>query len=360
MKNTFWNKLFLIIFVFLLSLGQLQRIELSSGIAFYFHDLLIFIYLVFQQKIIIKKLKKNKIFSKKINLIFFIWIILGWTVAIFTKNLDFKAFLYFARLIVYLLFAVTFKENYKNEKRIYLLISKLILVIGFLQYFLLPDLRFIFYSGWDDHYYRLTSTILDPAFTAIIFVFAIINLIKNKNPWIILFSIGLLLTYSRAGYLSLIASLLLIFLIEKKNRKTMLTLLIVFMISIPFLPNESGGEGVNLARTYSIESRFQHDQEIIKSLKPVELILGKGLFSPNDQAESHANFADSWIVFLISNIGIGGLIILLTLFTREINKLIKNKESEKLALITALVTHGLFNNDLTQSFVNILFLGFYL
>ena len=360
MKNTFWNKLFLIIFVFLLSLGQLQRIELNSGIAFYFHDILILLYLVFKRKIIFKKLKKNNIFSKKINSIFFFWIILGWMIAALNQNLDLKSILYFSRLIIYIFFALTFKETFKNEKKYYLLISKIIIILGFLQYFLLPDLRFLFYSGWDDHYYRLTSTILDPAFTALIFVFAIINLIKNRNYWTIIFIIGLLLTYSRAGYLSLISSLSIILLMNKKSKKRILILLTVFLVSIPFLPKKSGGEGVNLSRTYSIESRFQHDQSIIKSLEPRELILGNGLFNPNDQTESHANFADSWIVFLISNIGIGGLVILLTLLIREIRKLIINKEIEKLALITALLTHGLFNNDLTQSFVNILFLGFYL
>ena len=280
--------------------------------------------------------------------------------AALNQSLDIKSLLYFARLIIYICFALTFKKSVKNEKKYYLLISKIILILGFLQYFLLPDLRFLFYSGWDDHYFRLTSTILDPAFTALIFVFAIINLIKNKNYWIILFAIGLLLTYSRAGYLSLIASLSIIFLMKKEIKKRILILVTIFLISIPFLPKKSGGEGVNLARTYSIESRFQHDQEIIKSLETRELIFGKGLFNPYDQTVNHANFADSWIVFVISNIGVGGLIILLTLLIKEIKKLIKNKETERLALLSALLTHGLFNNDFTQSFVNILFLGFYL
>lgn len=358
MKNTFWHKLFLVIFVFLLSLGQLQRIELNSGIAFYFHDLLISFYLIWQRKIIIKKLKKNKIFSKKINFILGTWVLIGWLLAIFNKDIDPKAFLYFTRLVSYILFTIAFKENYKNSKKHYLLISKLILIFGFLQYFLLPDLRFLFYSGWDDHYYRLTSTILDPAFTALIFVFAIIN--EKKEKWIVLFVIGLLLTYSRAGYLALLAALTIKLILDKKSRKLNIILITAFLISIPILPKKSGGEGVNLKRTYSIESRFKHDQEILKSLNQSQLIIGQGLFNSQEKTESHANFADSWIIFIVSNIGIGGLLIVLTMLIQETKKLIKNKEKEKLALLVALLSHGLFNNDLTQSFINLIFLGFYL
>ena len=360
MKNSFLHKLFLIIFVFLISLGQLQRIELDSGIAFYFHDFLIVLYLVWQRKIILKKLKKNKIFSKKINLFIFAWIILGWLLALFNKNLNPKAFLYSLRLITYIVFTFVFKQNQKNSTKSYLLISKIILILGFLQYFLLPDLRFLFYSGWDDHYYRLTSTILDPAFTGLIFVFALIHSIKNKNYWLLLFTVGTLLSYSRASYLALLISVFITLLMEKKNRKFLLFFVATFIVSIPFLPKKSGGEGVNLSRTYSVESRFQHDYQILETMKTTEWIFGRGLFNPNDQTANHANFADSWPVFIISNLGIGGLLIFLTILTKEIKKLIKEKETEKLALLTALLSHGLFNNDFSQSFVNLIFLGFYL
>ena len=246
------------------------------------------------------------------------------------------------------------------------MVSFNILILGFIQYLFLPDLRFLIYSGYDDHLYRLTSTILDPAFTGLIFVFNLNYYLwqKNKN-WaaIILFAIGLLLTFSRASYLAFLISSLFIFFIDKNNNKKAIILtLIFFFISLPFLPKQSGGDGVNLLRTTSAEARISNDQEILQSMSDKDWLIGQGLFIPNQNRQvaknipSHSHFADNLIVFLLSNLGIFGSLLFLLITTYSL----KHSKKENLFLVSSLLTHTMFNNGITQSFVVLIFLGLFL
>ncbi len=365
---------YLISLVFLLSLGQLQRIQITNNIAFYLHDLLIIGFLIkelfavnLQIKKIIENVKKIKIFQKKIIFVFLISILLSWVIAFIEGRFDFRAILYLIRLIAYICFAFLLQEKIKNKSWPWRLISFNILLLGFVQYFFLPDLRFLIYEGYDDHFYRLTSTILDPAFTGLIFVFNLNYYLwqKKKNYLlIILFLIGLLLTYSRASYLAFLLSSSLIFLLDKQNsKKIILFIICCFCLTLPFLPNKSGGDGVNLLRTVSTQKRINNDQEILQSMSKTQWLFGQGLLIPAKNREvsenipSHSHFADNLLVFLISNIGIVGSTLLLIIFLkRTINH---NKNNQNI-LLASLITHAMFNNSFTQSFVVLLFLGFYL
>jgi len=367
-------KFYLISLVFLLSLGQLQRIQITNNIAFYLHDLLIVGFLLkelfaenLQIKKIIENVKKIKIFQKKIIFIFLISILLSWIIAFIEGRFDFRAILYLMRLIAYLCFAFILQKKIKNKSWPWRLISFNILLLGFVQYFFLPDLRFLIYEGYDDHFYRLTSTILDPAFTGLIFVFNLNYYLwqKRKNYLlIILFLIGLLLTYSRASYLAFLLSSSLMFLFDKQNSKKILLLIICcFCLALPFLPSKSGGDGVNLLRTVSTQKRINNDQEILQNMSKTQWLFGQGLLIPAKNREisenipSHSHFADNLLVFLISNVGIVGSTILLTLLLKLVINNGKNKQN---VLLTSLTAHAMFNNNLTQSFVVLLFLGFYL
>src|SRR3972149_11539087 len=50
-------------------------------------------------------------------------------------------------------------------------------IFGIFQYFLYPDLRNLYYLGWDPHYYRVFSTFFDPTFTGMILVLTLIPLV---------------------------------------------------------------------------------------------------------------------------------------------------------------------------------------
>ena len=364
-------KFFLISLVFLLSLGQLQRIQITNNIAFYLHDSLIVAFLlkelftaIVQRKKIIEKLKKIKIFQKKILWLFLLTVFLAWILAIFEGRFDFRAILYSIRLITYVCFVFLLQKKLKGKSWPWRLVSFNILLLGFLQYFLLPDLRFLIYEGYDDHLYRLTSTILDPAFTGLIFVFNLNYYLWQKKRnyfFIILFAIGLLLTYSRSSYLALLlSSIVLLFVKKDLNKKVIMLLLIGFFASLPFLPKQSGGDGVNLLRTNSAVARVSNDQMILQEMNKRDWIFGQGLFIPNQNRQtvenipSHSHFADNLLVFLFSNLGVLGSLLFIILLWQ----LVKSSKKENLVLLASLISHAMFNNNFTQSFVLLIFLGF--
>jgi len=136
-------------------------------------------------------------------------------------------------------------------------------LIGLVQYFFLPDLRFLATINYDDHYYRLTFPFLDPGFTAATLVFIIFlslgRLRHDQHKLLLALSvIALSLTFSRSGYLSFFIGL--IYLGIRSPRRSQLLKPLFFLFLALFLlviiSPKPFGEGVNLTRTYSITSRL--------------------------------------------------------------------------------------------------------
>ncbi|MFZ2202248.1 MAG: hypothetical protein WAV56_02515, partial [Microgenomates group bacterium] len=76
---------------------------------------------------------------------------------------------YFLRFVSYASFYFAFRiKGVKKYTRYLVLAAAILLIIGSLQYFLLPDVRFLAYLGFDDHYYRLIGSFLDPNFTGLV------------------------------------------------------------------------------------------------------------------------------------------------------------------------------------------------
>lgn len=366
-------KFFLSALIFLLSLGQLQRIQLTDNLAFYLHDLLVigFLLIIGYKKIINNWPKIPPKGQKIFWLAFGLggMILLAWLLALLKGRFDLRAILYSARLLSYGFFVYLLQRELANKSWLWRLVSFNLLMLGFVQYFFLPDLRFLIYSGYDDHFYRLVSTILDPAFTGLIFVFNLnYYLWQKKKNWALLalFATGLLLTYSRSSYLALfLSSLVQFFLSQTQGKKAILLLLLCFSVSLPFLPKQSGGDGVNLTRTISAKARIDNDQQILQSLQGSDWLVGQGLFIPNqnrqvkDGIPSHSHFADNLLVFLVSNLGtVGSLLLLMLILAAFENQQFGKKEN--LVLLASLIGHAMFNNDLTQSFVVLIFLGLWL
>lgn len=211
-------------------------------------------------------------------------------------------------------------------------------IIGLLQYLIFPDMRMMKYLGWDDHYFRIVSTFLDPNFSGIIYAVTSMVLIKNlichcdpealrgrSNPGrttIALFFlpfIALLLTYSRAAYLSFFTGLS-VLLIQKKQLKLIPVSLIIILLLIYLLPKSSGGEGVKLERTSSINNRL----DSIKTGFKVFLnnpVLGVGFntykFLPGKNIESHsASGVENSYVLILATTGILGFLAFLNILVR--------------------------------------------
>ena len=372
MKN-----IFLLSFFGLFTLGQLQRIEINSQIAFYLHDILIVFYLAFNAKTIkkiVEKVKKIKKIDKKILLILIINVFLAYLWSFINGSFKVTALLYLARFSAYFCFISALKQNYgtRKIKHYFTLAAAVILGLGFLQYFLLPDLRWLYYLGWDDHFYRLTSTLFDPAFTGLIFVFHLVHCLEAKQRKLhylcldFLFLLGLALTYSRASYLSFLSVLVVSSILDfKAHWKKTLISLVIFSVMIFALPKQIGGEGVNLTRTSTITARIENIKDFSQQLNGPELIFGQGVLIPYYESHQegltdHARFPDSWPILIFNGFGVIGGLCIVYFLTKEIFKLWKKKQLKKLALLLALLVHGLFNQNLTESFVMLSFWGFYL
>jgi len=233
--------------------------------------------------------------------------------------------------------------------------------LGIIQYLLLPDTRFLKFSGWDDHYYRVIAGFGDPGFTGIIYVLGLTILLnkfkKNfKNiGYIILLTIPLLLTYSRGSYLALLFALFTLSII-KKNYKIVVISLLALLISLFLLPRP-GGEGVKLERLYSISARADNWQQGIAIFQQSP-IFGIGFntlryqkqklgFTGEDSQTSHsASGLDSSLLLVLATTGILGF----TAYLYLLKNIWKISDLTKISL-SALLIHSLFNNSLFYPWV---------
>ncbi|MBI5613328.1 O-antigen ligase family protein, partial [Candidatus Gottesmanbacteria bacterium] len=233
--------------------------------------------------------------------------------------------LYLVRLTLYaLLYFAVVKGKTDGYIWLYRLWISLVGIagLGFVQYFLYPDLRNLYYLGWDPHYYRIVSTILDPNFCGVLFalgVFLSLYLYRSKKLKMFLAGGGilflaLLFTYSRASYLAFFVGLIVWFFGQEK-RMLFGGILIALLGFILFLPRP-GGEGVKLERMASVVARVGNMTDALKVFR-ASPIFGVGfntlryikLTDEDTGIESHAvSGFDMSILFILSTTGVVGLI----------------------------------------------------
>lgn len=365
----------------LLAFGQLQRFQVTSNIAFYGHEIVLLSWLLSSFKPLIIQIGRhlNALKNNRIGLALLRFLGLQF---LLYNLLDFQLIqvLYMMRLTCYFtlfyLFKIGLQRQYITTNHIgktILTVGTIIGIAGLFQYFFIPDTRFLWFQGWDDHYFRLISTLFDPNFTALILgITLLFYLIESKNetlsdfsipkgplrgfPFsktptvrsfiiILFFLVTLLLTYSRSGYVALAIGLLSLALLHKHIKPILILLL--FIVCIPFLPRPAG-EGVKLERTASVESRLESNRSSLQSLSLTEVIVGRGMYRDLQSNQSglpqHATAPDNSFVFIFTSVGIvGSLLLIATLI--HLTK--KHHISKKLLPIIAVIfTHSLFNNSL--------------
>jgi O-antigen ligase len=224
-------------------------------------------------------------------------------------------------------------------------------VIGLLQYLVLPDTRFLWFSAWDDHYYRILGSLGDPGYLGLMLL---LGLILSRRWWLL---IPLLLTYSRSTFLSLLA-VSGFFTWMQKSAKWLIAGVLLLAISLPLLPRP-GGEGVNLSRVYSIVQRGQSWQEGVNIWRQ-NPVFGVGFNTlryyrrnqdtlGSDWQVTHAGAGlDNSFLFILSTTGIVGFLAYLNL----LKHLWKRSIIIKLSLIAAM-SHALFQNSLFYPLVMI-------
>lgn len=281
----------------------------------------------------------------------------------------FSSLLYLLRLTFYLLdFLVLFDYfagNKKSKQKVlmFMLISgSMIAILGWVQYFAFPDLRTLKALGWDDHYFRLVSTLVDPAFTGIVLTLtSLVGLhfyIKTKNRvylFLVLFVlVTLAFTYSRASMA--VAMISLIYYFGKTKKAAILFLAIFLSASVLLLPKSAGGEGVNLSRTNSITQKWQNykDSVALHHLSPVfgvgydNICSAKKLLNIDISKQTNScNGLDNSYLFVLATTGFAGFFCFINLGWKILRQA-RLSEYSTLWAASALAVgiHALFTNTL--------------
>ena len=385
MKINFdWKKgiYFLILGILLLfPLGQLTRISLPwPEVHFYWHDfvlLILFFYLLLVSFLRKREVEIPKLLKPILGFTIIALISLGLNNHRFALQEVFIGSLYLGRWLTYagLYWAIKQleKEQLKKVSEYLLLAGGVSAVLGLIQFWQFPNAWPLTADQWDPHVSRIIGTFLDPGFTGLIYVLAL--LLLSSKFWnrtnkfrlpatsyqlaAAVFYLAFILTYSRSAYLAFIVGMGIISWIRKSPRLFFIILLI-FAISLTFLPRPHG-EGVKLERTSTIEARvvnWQQSWQIFKQ-KPLE---GTGFnlyrYAQRDQGFlkekwqlSHAGAgADASYLFVLATTGLIGLNVYLWLWAEIIHLAWENRRQVfGLTLLSssgAVLIHAFFNNSL--------------
>lgn len=265
-------------------------------------------------------------------------------------SVSFVHLAYFLRFVSYFSFYFAFRiAGIKKYSRYLAIAATIFTGLGLLQYFLLPDVRFLAYLGFDDHYYRLIGSFLDPNFTGLVLAVLVV-----LSPWPLLLIplIALVLTFSRASFLALAVGLVYLSL---TNRRFKLLLSLFLLGLFLYLAPKPFGEGVNLWRTFSIVSRFENQKNalVLFAQKPIS---GHGFNTLKQIGTADipnlTSGVDNSFLFVLVTTGFTGFITFLYFLKTAFGGI--KLPAVKAALIIIFV-HALFNNSLFYSWILALF-----
>jgi len=370
------NSLIYLSFIFL-SFGQIGRLSLvDRPVNIYLYEitvilLIVFFFFKYKFKLAVVYLRKfNSIF------IFFSALLLSWLLNMGNYHLSetFIGFLYFLRVMVYFLFFIYLQIYLKQNKNKIILLNGvdifilITVVFSLIQYFLYPDLRNLFYLGWDPHLYRLFGLFFDTSISGAIFglIFLYISFgrpqMNKYQRWAILliYFIFIALTFSRSLYLAFFITLFLS-LFRKTSFKFIIFYLLLFIFLLIIIPKPSG-EGVNLRRIFSVESRKANYLQAVDLWRKSPIFgIGynhiryakiKANIQQDNLAINHAgaSFHSSFLIMLVSGGVIGLILFIYILYQLAITSRLS------LILILFLSLLSLSDNIILHPFVLILFL----
>ncbi|KKT32481.1 MAG: hypothetical protein UW21_C0023G0005 [Candidatus Woesebacteria bacterium GW2011_GWB1_44_11b] len=355
--------------------GQLTRVQLDVAgqiFAIYPTDILAGLTLV-PLALNIRKLFPKEITALRAFLVAALFSLI-FSLAFFPPQEILIGTFYFFRLVFYISFFVFLWRLvklgvYPKEKVINSLIAvgTFVGLFGWAQYLFYPDLRALKEFGWDDHLYRLVSTFLDPAFTGIILVLALIlvfsKISSRKSPLLVglsgflLFSIAF--TYSRSSFLAILFAGLTASLLGY-SKKIIWIPILIFFLGLVFLPRPAG-EGVRLERLNSVILKTGDYKESLQIIRhsPLfgvgfnNLCVAKMRFFGGTLGLSHScGGTDNSFLFVVATTGLVGLVFFIDL----VIKIIRNTSRDEygrifLVSLTALFVHGMFTNTLFYAWV---------
>lgn len=330
----------------------------------------------------------------------------------FTPIQIFSSALYLVRWFAYLaiyFIIIEFDSEFKKKILKILFVDGLIILLaGFIQYFLYPNLRNLYYLGWDEHNYRMFSTFLDPNFAGaffLLFLIFLLGLLRNelyichsgkrgtsasrisKSFMIsaesdsgqarmtikgisLLFLLGInltsiFLTYSRSAILMLISSSI-VYLVLISKKKFIVILPIILLAAFFVLMPTFNKENTNLFRKTSSFARIDSYVNAVKIIKDHPFFgvgfntyryaqISYGFKSQNTKYQNHADAGvDNSFLFVWATMGIFGLGAYLYLWKKLIEKnyVLFLEKSNIFSLIFIAGAIGLFVDSF---FINSLF-----
>lgn len=243
-------------------------------------------------------------------------------------------------------------------------------LLGIIQYLLYPSLRNLSYLGWDPHYYRVFSTLLDPNFTGILLVFTLflggaLAVMQQKKQWWFVATqsvtmLALLLTFSRSSYVAFLAGVL-IWIVMRRKWKVGALGIAVFVFAVLLLP-QHGLDVLRLTRLDSTMARIGNWKESIAVMSQSPL-LGHG-FNTLRFLREHRDIVDrviiskagagmdSSLLFVGATTGLVGLGVYVWLWYKAVTlvKRLRNKKNSVLRYaylmtLVSLFVHSIFVNS---------------
>ncbi len=359
-----------------LLLGQLGAIPLGEGVILYAQDivLLLMIFYAVARDGLIGKFRQMRLMYPIALFVSLEIVSLLANISHYPIDVITKGSLYLWRWMAYALFYTVVRASPLSSLfwlRWLAGFGIALSAVGLLQFVLYPDLRNLWYLGWDPHFYRVFATLLDPNYVGILLVLTIFLWIylffiapKKWRVWIgsgiAIATVALLLTYSRGSYLAFLAGTgTAIALLGRWKQGVMVGL--VFLLAVVYIP-KPGGETLSLDRYDSSISRVQNWGQTITRIaqRPV---FGYGFnvvpFLGRDEntalpGRSGAG-VDSSILFVGVTTGIAGLVGYLWLLLQQIKPAFVSKRTPLqvvyVSSFAAVLVHSLFVNSLFYPWV---------
>lgn len=361
---------FLVILWFALLLGQLGGIPLSPGVNLYFQDVALsgLILVAAIRYGLLRKLWHLRL-TKPIALFAGVGMLsLLANVHVYPVWVIVKGSLYLWRWIAYALFYGVVLVSPFPRRFWFVWLGSFGVVLaagGLVQFVLYPDLRNLWYLGWDPHYYRVFATLLDPNYVGILLVLTLclIFSVWRRAWWLAgIVGLALLLTYSRSSYLAILGAIVTAVFCSKRWKEGLFIVLLC-LLAIVYVP-KPGGDTLSLDRYDSTVSRFQNWGQTIARIgeRPV-FGFGFNVVPFLDIQEAAAlpgrrgAGIDSSILFVGTTTGIVGLVGYAWLVMEQVKLGLRSKHRVlKLLLFTsfaAVGVHSLFVNSLFYPWVMI-------
>jgi O-antigen ligase len=359
----------LILSILLFPLGQLGKLTFGVG-GVYLYEIpftgFVLLGLLF--------FSRNRLKTKELRylttpiLIFLAVLLFTYSISLwwYPAESNLSAGLYLLRLMVYfggmlVIMISTAKQLlwYKAVVQTVYLSTSVLAASALIQYVIFPDLRAYMPQGWDPHAYRAFGTVLEPAVLAGILGISVFFFFWKElppaRPWrmslLVLLVMIIVLTFSRGAYLSLIIGMLPIL----RSRKTIIGGILALLLAgaVVWAVPKPDGEGVNLLRTSTIQSRAVDYKEGIEIWQE-RPITGIGFNHIADEKEvppsryphhAQASFHSSFLMILVTS-GVFGLITYLFLLYR-----LCRVERYMCSLILFLGAFSLFDNMLLHPFI---------